>query len=282
MRPHRRSAASMSFSPTPLSTFAIDFSASDSSCAKSARSRPRLAWLAALLVWALIACFNRLGEAPVFITNEAREGVYARAMLASEHFVAPFVPNHLENGEWIPDKPPLFHWLAAGAAWLRSEVVFHQSGVSGEELARQFDEWTLRAPSALAASLLIFSTVVAGAPLVGGRAALLAGAMLLTSFFFSYQARLGRVDMLLTSLATLATLLAGSAMVERRARRLYFAGVVAGLATLAKGPLGILLPALACGGFLALAPSVLRLPRTGLRTLPWRAALGAALAVAAP
>jgi 4-amino-4-deoxy-L-arabinose transferase-like glycosyltransferase len=265
-----------------LSTFAIDSSASDSSCTESRRSRPRLAWIAALVVWALIACFNRLGQAPVVITNEAREGVYARAMLASGDFVAPAVSNHLENGEWIPDKPPLFHWLAAGAAWTRSQVVFHQPIVSGEDLARQFDEWTLRAPSALAASLLIFLTVVAGAPLVGGRASLLGGAMLLTTFFFSYQARFGRVDMLFTSLATLATLLAGGAMVEQRPRRLCFAGVVAGLATLAKGPLGIVLPALACGGFLALGPSLQRLPRARLRALPWRTALVTALAVALP
>jgi 4-amino-4-deoxy-L-arabinose transferase-like glycosyltransferase len=263
-----------------LSTFAIDSSASASSCTESARSRPRIAWIAALVVWALIACFNRLGNAPVVITNEAREGVYARAMLASGDFVAPSVSNHLENGEWIPDKPPLFHWLAAGATWTRS--LFHQPIVSGEGLARQFDEWTLRAPSALAASLLIFSTVVAGTPLVGGRASLLGAAMLLTTFFFSYQARFGRVDMLFTSLATLATLLAGGAMVEQRPRRLCFAGVVAGLAMLAKGPLGLLLPTLACGGFLALGPSLLRWPRAGLRALPWRTALVAALAVALP
>lgn len=278
MRLHR---CSVNSSPTPLSTFAIDSSASDSSGAEGARPRPRVAWVAALVAWALVACFNRLGEAPVFITNEAREGVYVRAMLASENFVAPPLSNHLENGEWIPDKPPLFHWLAAGTAWMRSRL-FDSSVASGEELARRFDEWVLRAPSAFAASLLIFSTVVAGAPLVGGRAALLGGAMLLNTFLFSYQARFGRVDMLLTSLATLATLLAGGAMVEKRPRRLWFAGVVAGLATLAKGPMGIVLPVMACGAFLALAPSVLRMPRMGLRALPWRTALVAALAVALP
>ena len=107
MRLHR---CSVNSSPTPLSTFAIDSSASDSSGAEGARPRPRVAWVAALVAWALVACFNRLGEAPVFITNEAREGVYVRAMLASENFVAPPLSNHLENGEWIPDKPPLFHW----------------------------------------------------------------------------------------------------------------------------------------------------------------------------
>ena len=217
----------------------------------------------------------------MFIANEAREGVYARAMLASGNFVAPLVPNHLENGERIPDKPPLFHWVAASAAWVRARLL-GPSVASGEELARQFDEWALRAPSALAASLMVLSTVVAGTPLVGGRAALLAGAMLLTTVQFSYQARLGRVDMLLASLTTIATLLAAGAMLERRPRWLYAAGAVAGLATLAKGPVGMVLPGLACGAFLVLAPHLPGMQTSALRELPWRKALVASLAVALP
>ncbi len=217
----------------------------------------------------------------MFITNEAREGVYARAMLASGNFVAPSVPYHLENGEWIPDKPPLFHWMAAGAAWARATLVGPPVS-SGEDLARRFDEWALRAPSAAAASLLIVSTAVAGAPLIGGRAALFAAAVLLTTFQFSYQARFGRVDMLLATLATLATLLAGRAMLERRPGWLYFAGAVAGLAVLAKGPLGVVLPGLACAAFLTIAPRLLGVSRAALGDLPWRMSLGAALAVALP
>jgi 4-amino-4-deoxy-L-arabinose transferase-like glycosyltransferase len=228
-----------------------------------------------------VACFRGLGHAPVFITNEAREGVYARAMLASGNFVAPSVPNHLENGEWIPDKPPLFHWLAAAAAWARATWL-GPPVASAKDLASRFDEWALRAPSALAASLLIVVTAAAGAPLIGGRAALFAAAVLLTTFQFSYQARFGRVDMLLAALVTLATLLAGRALLERRPGGLYAAGGVAGLAVLAKGPLGIVLPGLACAAFLASAPPLLGMPRAALRDLPWRTALGAALAVALP
>ncbi|MET0152719.1 MAG: glycosyltransferase family 39 protein, partial [Candidatus Binatia bacterium] len=177
--------------------------------------------------------------------------------------------------------PPLFHWMAAGAAWARAKW-FGAPVFSGEDLALRFDEWALRAPSALAASLLIVSTAVAGAPLIGGRAALFAAAVLLTTFQFSYQARFGRVDMLLTALVTLATLLAGRAMLERRPGWLYLAGAVGGLAMLAKGPLGIVLPGLACAAFVALAPRLLGIPQAPLRELPWRRALGVALAVALP
>jgi len=268
-------------SPIPLPTSAIDCSASDSSCAEPARSPRRGPWIAALVAWAVVACFNRLGDAPVYVANEAREGVYARAMLASGNFVAPSVANHLENGESIPDKPPLFHWLAASAVWARTRL-FGPPAASRKELAHRFDEWALRAPSALAASLLIFAVAVAGAPLVGGRAALFAAAVLLTSFQFSYQARFGRVDMLLASLTTLASLLAGRAMLERRSRWLPFAGAVAGLAVLAKGPLGIVLPGLACGTFVAVAPCLPGTPVAAPRGLPWCTALLAALAVALP
>src|ERR1700690_3215169 len=80
---------------------------------------PRLAATAALLAWALATSFLRVGAAPVYILNEAREGVYARAMLDSGNFVLPSVPSHVENGEIIPDKPPLMHWLSAAVTALR-------------------------------------------------------------------------------------------------------------------------------------------------------------------
>ncbi len=259
---------------------------SDTDCSGSASSsteRPltpgrRRLYRAALALWAVAACFNGLGEGPVFIANEAREGVYARAMLASGEFVAPRVMNHLENGETVPDKPPLTHWLAAAAAWTRARLAAG-GPVSGAEAAVAFDEWTLRFPSALCACLLVIAIAILGAPLVGERAALFAAAVALTSAQFWYQARLGRVDMALACFTSIAALLAGRAMLERRAAPLLGAAVAAGLAVLAKGPLGIVLPLLTCLAFAALrrwqgesAPAA----------LPWRTALGIACAVAVP
>lgn len=84
--------------------------------------RARSIAIAAVAAWALVACFFRLGEPPVVITNEAREGVYVRAMLRSGDFVAPLVRNHVENDELVPDKPPLFHWVAAAVTLLRSRL----------------------------------------------------------------------------------------------------------------------------------------------------------------
>jgi 4-amino-4-deoxy-L-arabinose transferase-like glycosyltransferase len=203
--------------------------------------------IAAVAAWALLACFFRLGEPLVVISNEAREGVYVRAMLRSGDFVAPLVRNHVENHEIIPDKPPLFHWVAAGVTVLRS-LVSGGPVAPGPALSQQFDEWTLRFPSALFAAILVMSVAVLGAELVGERGALCAAAVLLTSAQFNYQARFGRVDMTFACLVSLASLLAGRALLDpREARWMPLAGGVAGLAVLTKGPLGAVLPALVCG-----------------------------------
>ena len=232
-----------------------------------------------MLSWALVACFYRLGDAPVFIANEAREGVYARAMLESGNFIAPVVVNHLENGEIVPDKPPLAHWLAATTAWARARLATGRP-VSRLEAAERFDEWALRFPSALCACLLVWSVAVLGAAFVGERAALFAAAALLTSAQFWYQARLGRVDMALACFASIATLLAGRAVLEGRARLLVAAAAAAGLAVLAKGPLGLLLPTLACASFVF----VQRWLRGTARTsgLPWRSALAVFAVIVLP
>jgi 4-amino-4-deoxy-L-arabinose transferase-like glycosyltransferase len=237
--------------------------------------------IAAVAVWALVACFFRLGEPLVVISNEAREGVYVRAMLRSGDFVAPLVANHVENGEIIPDKPPLFHWVAAAATVLRS-LLSGGPAAPGPELSRQFDEWALRFPSALFASVLVISVAVLGAALVGNRGALCAAAVLLTSAQFGYQARFGRVDMTFACFASLAALLAGRALLDpHEVRRVPLVGAAAGLAVLAKGPLGAVLPGLACGSALLVRRARNRAEGVSEEVL-WRAALVALVVVALP
>ena len=67
------------------------------------------------IFWTFVVVFTRLGTAPVYIENEAREGIYIRAMLQTGNWILPNVPDHVECGEIVPDKPPLFHWLGASA-----------------------------------------------------------------------------------------------------------------------------------------------------------------------
>ena len=227
----------------------------------------RLAATAALLAWALVTSFLRVGAAPVYIQNEAREGVYARAMLDSGNFVLPSVPYHVENGEFIPDKPPLTHWLSAGVTVLR---VWATDGhlPEGPALAARYDDWSLRFPSALFAVVTVAAIALLGRHLVGDRAALLAGATLLACWQFVHQARFGRVDMALCGCVTLTMLLAGRALLDGTAGALLLAAAVAGLAVLAKGPLGVALPLAACGIFV-LWESVRERSVERWRSLPW-------------
>jgi 4-amino-4-deoxy-L-arabinose transferase-like glycosyltransferase len=230
----------------------------------------RLVATSALIACALITSFLRVGAAPVYIPNEAREGVYARAMLESGNFVLPAVPNHVENGEIIPDKPPLTHWLSAGVTALR---VWATDGrlPEGAALAARYDDWSLRFPSTLFATLTVAAIALLGRRLVGDRAALLAGATLLASWQFVHQAHFGRVDMTLCGCVTLAMLLAGRALLDRDARALLLAAVAAGFAVLAKGPLGVGLPLAACAVFM-LWHSVRARSVERWRSLPWRRA----------
>ena len=156
-------------------------------------------------LWAAVMCFTRLGS-PVYIENEAREGIYVRAMLDTGNFVLPEVPNHVECGEIVPDKPPLFHWLAVKATWSRS-ILETARLQDGKTLSRFFNEQLLRFPSALTGVLTILGLIVFGQPIVGKRAAYLAAGCLLTSWQFLKQSRYGRVDMVFTCFVTMSMLL---------------------------------------------------------------------------
>ena len=118
--------------------------------------------LGALALWAALTIFSRLGGAPVYIINEGREGVYVRAMLDTGDWILPSVPNHVECGETIPDKPPLFHWIAGAATGVRGALASGRV-LAGSELSRRFDEWTLRSPSAIAGVLMFLTVLVLSA-----------------------------------------------------------------------------------------------------------------------
>src|SRR5438046_1213231 len=82
---------------------------------------------------------------------------------------------HVENGEPIPDRPPLFHWISASVAWLRTTIAT-RSIPTRTAVSRGFDEWTLRFPSAICGVLMVMAIAVPGRRIVGERAALLAAA----------------------------------------------------------------------------------------------------------
>ncbi len=169
----------------------------------------------------LLLFFRGIGETPFYDKAEAREALVTWEIHKSGDWILP-----LRNGEEIPAKPPFYHWLAAAASAAAGGV----------------DEFTSRVPSAVLGLIGILLTYATGAILWGRGAGLIAALVLSTSFEWR-TARAARVDMALTFVLLCSFLFflylyrtAGS-----RAKAIVF-GFFVGLAVLAKGPLGFVLP----------------------------------------
>src|SRR5262245_10914153 len=161
---------------------------------------------------------------------------------------------------WL-EKPPLYYWLAGISFSLFGET-----------------EWAARLPSVAAAVLLAFATALFGARLYGARAGLHAGFVLATSILPFAYGHAATMDMLLAATVTVGTgLLALRLLGIAGPLAVPAATAVLGLATLAKGPLGLVLPGLVVVAYL-------------LATREWRfvrellspGAIAAFLIVAAP
>ncbi len=186
----------------------------------------RAAWIVgAALVWlALLALGPSLFNRPFHTTGEAREAAVVRTMFEGGSKVLPRVDGHR-----IPSKPPLYHWLALGLGSLRGGV----------------DEISARLPSLVLASAAVGLVAHAGVALSGPVGGALAGLLLLTSVEFIHQARVARVDATLSFFLTccLVAALQSCSLGPSRGRRAAFAIGTLG-ATLAKGPVGLILPLL--------------------------------------
>jgi 4-amino-4-deoxy-L-arabinose transferase-like glycosyltransferase len=140
----------------------------------------------------------------------------------------------LQGRPWL-EKPVLYYWLAGGCFRLLGE-----------------SETAARLPSVLAALVLVGATALVGARLFGAAAGLHAGFVLGTCLLTFAYGRAAAMDMLLAAAVTLATGLLGLRALGIAGRLAVPAAMAAiGVATLAKGPLGILLPGLVLLGYVA-------------------------------
>lgn len=202
--------------------------------------RPRASvTLAILAIAALIAVLtlHRLGEADVCGSNEAVEGVFLQQMV--EHGAVLFP---LENGRSPMYKPPLFHWTAL--------AIDRVAGI------RRVTALNLRSTTALYAVAGAALTVGFASSFLGPLDAVLAGLILAGSYQYIEQGRIGRVDMTLCFFETLALFafmwwIAPLPPKRRRAILRYLFALALGLAVLAKGPVGAILPVVACALFLS-------------------------------
>ena len=172
---------------------------------------------AALVALAVVLAALPIGS-DVYEGGEAREGLVVREMLRTGDWILP-----LWNGSVVPSKPPLFHWLAAGAAALTG------TGVS---------EHTLRAPSIVLAGLVVLLVFLAGRAWGGGKVAFMAALVLATTPQFLNEAGDGRVDMTLTTAITGAQLAFVHALGGGGGPTRLVLALCLALAMLAKGPVG--------------------------------------------
>lgn len=161
----------------------------------------------------LLLVVHGLGDVDIVGDDEAREVGIVQDVLAG-HWLWPRF-----NGEVIPDKPTLYHWLAA-----------IPSALGG------FSEVAVRLPSALAAAALVGWTAWLGARLLDPLSGLIAGVLLATTPALFTRARVARPDALLALLLAVAFGYAFLWWRERRARDATTALGAVGLGVLAKGP----------------------------------------------
>lgn len=185
-----------------------------------------------LIILCGILYFPYLGNTPFFDKGEPREALAVQDIVQRGEWLFP-----LKRATVIPSKPPLFHWSAA--------LTYQVTG--------KLDETTIRFPSALYATLGVLFLYVLGRKLYGGEVGLLAGAILATTLIYENQAVSARVDMTLGFFVTASLLLFYTLYRGFFVHRLWYFLLYAlvGVGTLAKGPLGILLPGLVIALFLA-------------------------------
>ncbi len=190
-------------------------------------------------------------DVPFYTRGEPREGLVVREMLRSGAWLVPARP----EGE-LARKPPLYYWAAAGAL-----------GVLPER-----PELALRLPSAVLGTAAVLGTWATARAVWGAAAGLPAALVLATTFEWTRAALSARVDMALA--AALTATLAGWTLALARGTRgaTALAALGAALGTLAKGPVALVLPALAAAG--------LRITRGEVRPLRVVPVLGGAAALA--
>jgi len=168
-------------------------------------------WLLAII--SIMIIFLNLGRVPLLDPDEPVYAETPKEMLIFNDFVSPRI-----FGEYWYDKPPMYYWLVAG-----SYKVF---GIN---------EFATRFPSGVMAIACVLMIYLSGRRLFNERAGMIGALVLVTSIEFFYLGKAGVTDMTLLFFLSASLL----AFIEKK---YYWAYLFAGLATVTKGPIGLLLP----------------------------------------
>lgn len=173
-------------------------------------------WKAAAVVLLIVSCamlLPNLGGIALLDPDEPVYGQTAKEMLAAGDLLSPRI-----YGDYWYDKPPMYYWLVA--------LSFQLLGVS--ELAARLPSTI----SALACVMLVFWQV---GKMRGVAVGLLSGLVLVSSFEFFYLAKGAVTDSTLNLFIT-------AALLAFWRKKYLWCYVFAGLATLTKGPIGLVFP----------------------------------------
>ena len=184
-----------------------------------------------LLIISALTIIPYLGLTNFHTKGEPREAIVAVSMLQNDNWILP-----INNGGDIAYKPPFFHWCIAALSLPAGEVT----------------EFTSRLPSALAAIVMTLVCFLFFAKRGRNDIAFLASLLLISGFEVHRAAMASRVDMVLTCFIVLA-LLQLYRWWEHHLRGIpVWAILFMSIATLTKGPVGIILPCAVLGIFLLL------------------------------
>ncbi len=212
-------------------------------------SQPRdRVWVGLVLLSAALLSLSRLGAGSLWDQDETK---YAQVAVEILQTGDPLTL-HVNGQPWYVH-PPFYMWLVAATGRLAG-----------------FNEFTVRVWSAVFSVLAVYATILLGRVLFGARAGLLAGAILAVTFQFLVQSRLAVFDSVLLAWMLLAVYsFVRGYQGGRRADYLRFF-LFAGLATLTKGLIGLLLPGLVIVPFVGLRRAWHR-----WREVPWAAGFAA-------
>ncbi len=181
--------------------------------------------IASSVLLGLLIAFWNLGGLQLMSLNEGRRALAIKEMFATSDWLIP-----RQNGELYITKPPLLYWF--------SYVI--------SSLAGQVNEWTLRLPSAIAATSVVIMMYFYTKKHFGIWVALFAIQLLIANVAYAMLARRVEIEMLLTALCFGALMSAIQSIddikINDKTRRYwgYLSYFLLGLAVLTKGPVAML------------------------------------------
>jgi 4-amino-4-deoxy-L-arabinose transferase-like glycosyltransferase len=170
-----------------------------------------------------------LGARDFWAPVEPRYAEITRIMFAKGEWIVPRV-----NGDLYTDKPILYFWLALIASKLSGTV----------------NEWTVRLPAALGGVGFVLTTYYFAKDYFGARTGLLSAVILATSIRVIWEARWAHIDALFCFLFALSICFGARSLLRAdKPNAILLSYAFMGLAVLAKGLIGIVLPGLLFAAF---------------------------------